>query len=241
MYPMYALPPSALARELAQSPIFSGCTAQQREWVSKEAAVKQERRGFRIADSEGSFPYLGFVCSGVIGIAALPEGRIRGVRRLSLYEALPGSTFGEVAVIDQAPALGEISVLSKRATYALIPAVAVVALADADPALLARLASSAALRCRQLVSRIALQHAWPVTARVARVLLPFATDAPGLHPAKPQLWELAQRDIAASAGCVTEAAARAIAALEADGAVRREHGRIRYASRQRLARYCDRT
>jgi CRP-like cAMP-binding protein len=220
---------------------LSACTAEQRERLAEAATVHEQRRGFRIADGTRSFRYLGFVRSGVIGIAARADGPIRGVRRVSLYEALSGSTFGEVAIIDSAAALGEITVLSKRASYALIPAAAIAALAGTDPALMARLASGAAARCRELAERIARQHAWPVTARVARVLLPFAADAPGLHPAEPQLWELAQRDIAASAGCVTEAAARAIATLEADGALRREHGRIRYANRKRLAEYLNKT
>lgn len=232
---------SALARDLAACPIFGGCTAEQLQEISGAATVHRQPRGFIITRGGSPFEYLGFVCSGVIGIALRTDGPIRGVRRLLLYEALAGSTFGEVASIDRAPALGEVAVLSKRATYALIPAAVVAKIAHGDPALLERLASATALRCRELASRIARQHAWPVTARVARVLLPFAVDAPGLNLANPQLSELAQRDIAASAGCVTEAAARAIATLEAEGAVRREHGHIRYANRQRLARYVNKT
>lgn len=100
---------------------------------------------------------------------------------------------------------------------------------------------TAAARCRDLASSIAARHGWPVTARVARALLPFAADAPGLSPVRPQLDELTQRDIAATAGCVTEAAARAIAALEGAGALVREHGRIRYIDRELMAHHSDKS
>jgi hypothetical protein len=81
---------------------------------------------------------------------------------------------------------------------ALIPARRVLQTIQENSQFLQRLGMTAAARCRDLASSIAAQHGWPVTARVARALLAFASDARRLSPAKPQLEELAQRDLAAA-------------------------------------------
>jgi signal-transduction protein with cAMP-binding, CBS, and nucleotidyltransferase domain len=239
--PSHPNPKGGLLANLVRSPVFGVCSPEQLEALASSASIRRERRGFQIAGRDAPFPYLGFVCEGVIGVTAQSQGPTRGVRRILLYEALPGSTFGAVAILDRSGALGEISVLSKRATYALIPTRRVLATAQQNQQFLHRLGMTAAARCRGLASTIADQHGWPVSARVARVLMPFASDARGLSPAKSQLDELTQRDIAAAAGCVVEAAARAIAALEEAGALRREHGRIRYLDRDVLLHYFDKT
>jgi CRP/FNR family transcriptional regulator, cyclic AMP receptor protein len=225
--------------DLARSAVLRVCTPEQLDEMAAAAQVYERPRGYRIADATEPFPYLGFVIDGIVGVAVTTDGPIRAVRRLLLYYAPSGATFGEACVIERSYALGEISVLSKSANYALIPAERIAAIARRNHALLRRLARVMAGRCRQLATRIARQHAWPVSARVARVLLPFTPDAPGLSRTKPQLTELTQRDIAAAAGCATEAAARAIARLEKEGALRREHGHIRYADRARLLAHFD--
>jgi CRP-like cAMP-binding protein len=233
--------PSDLATELARTFLFEACALDRLEAIARQASVHERERGACIVARNEPFPYLGYVRDGMLGIMAEGGGPIRGVRRSLLYEALAGSTFGEVGLLDRQHPLGEACVLSKRARFALIPAAAVAALAADDPTVSHRLGVAAARHAREVAWRIRKQHGWPVSARVARVLLRFASDGPGLHPTNQQLADLTQRDLAAAAGCVTEAAARAIAALEREGAVRREHGRIRYADRERLRRHCERT
>jgi CRP-like cAMP-binding protein len=230
----------ALASAVVRNPIFAACSADQLLKLCASATVHHARRGTRIALKGAPFPYLGFVLDGVIGVTARAEGEIRsGVRSLRLYEAYAGSTFCEVAFLDGYDALGEITVVSKRARYALFPSKSVMQAAEADAHLLHRLAVHAASRCRELKRRLIDQATRAVATRVAGVLLPFASSEDGLKPVDPQLIEFAQRDIAAAAGCVKEAAARAIAQLEDAGALRREHGRIRYLDRGRLSHYAD--
>lgn len=94
--PSHPNPTSGLLANLMRSPIFGACTRPQLEPLASSASIHRERRGFKIADRDASFPYLGFVCEGVIGVTARADGPMRGVRRFLLYEALPGSTFGEV-------------------------------------------------------------------------------------------------------------------------------------------------
>jgi CRP-like cAMP-binding protein len=230
----------ALASAVVRNQVFAACSADQLLKLCASASVHHARRGTRIAKRGMPFPYLGFVLDGVIAVTAKADGEIRsGVRNLRLYEAYPGSTFCEISFLDGYDALGEITVVSKRARYALFPVKSVMDAADADPSLLRRLAVHAASRCRELKRRLVEQATRPVATRVAGVLLPFASDGAGLSPVDPQLIEFAQRDIAAAAGCVKEAAARAIAQLEDAGALRREHGRIRYLDRSRLLQYSE--
>jgi CRP-like cAMP-binding protein len=230
----------ALAFAVVRNPIFAECSADQVLKLCASASVHHARRGTRIATKHSPFPYLGFVIDGVVAVTAKADGEIRsGVRDLRIYEAYPGSTFCEVSFLDGYGTLGEISVVSKRALYALFPQKDVIAAANADPLLLQRLAVHAASRCRELERRLVDQATRPVAARVAAVLLPFASDGSGLAPVDPQLIEFAQRDIAASAGCVKEAAARAIAQLEQAGALRRERGRIRQLDRTQLSYYAE--
>lgn len=229
-----------LARAMAGNPIFAPCSSAQFELLGEAASLYEARRGERIADAGTPFPFLGLTLDGVIAVTATADGEVRsGVRHLRLYEAYAGSTFCEISFLDGYQALGEITVVSKHARYALFPSFAVMQAAESDPHLLQRLAIHAAARCRELKRRLVAQAAHPVTARVAGVLLPFASEDEGLSPVDPQLVEFAQRDIAAAAGCVKEAAARAIAQLEAAGALRRHHGRIRYLDRARLMEFAD--
>ncbi len=201
------------------------------------ASFHEARRGDSIIALDKPFPYLGFVRSGVIGMTVSPPGAGRGVRRLRLFEAYAGSTFGEIALLDSGCALGDASVISRSASYALFAAHEVLHMLLEDRELFARLAAHAATRSRESTQRLVMHHRWPVVARVAGVLLPFCTDGKDLREVDPQLAEFTQQDIAAAAGCVKEAAARAIATLEAGGAVRRQHGHIRQANRTLLMRY----
>ena len=227
-----------IADAMTRNPVFARCSSEQLELLTAQASVHDERRGTRIADAGAPFPFLGLTLDGVIAVTATADGEVRsGVRHLRLYEAYTGSTFCEISFLDGYEALGEITVVSKRARYALFPTGAVMQAAEYDPHLLQRLAIHAASRCRELKRRLVAQAAHPVTARVAGVLLPFAASDEGLSPVDPQLIEFAQSDIAAAAGCVKEAAARAIAQLEAAGALRRQHGRIRYMDRAKLMEF----
>lgn len=219
------------------SDLFSGTGAAALHTLAAQATSHEGRRGTIIADQRAPFPYLGIVIDGLISVTVEAEGSARGVRRLHVYEAGAGETFGEIAVLSTVPPLGDIKVASRHAAYALIPAAAVIELINAQPQLFSRLIDSIARRSKALAERLVAQQNRSVASRVAEVLLRFTSEneSAGLHPAQPQLRQLTQQEIAAMAGCVKEAAARAIAQLENDGALRREHGHIAYLDRARLA------
>lgn len=229
-----------LTRMLRENLLFADCSERELAVLEQAAFAREARRGCVIVTQEAPFPYLGFVLQGVVGVTAFADGEVRGgVRRLRLYEAYAGQTFCDISFLDGCQAMGEITVVSKKSSYVLFPAEVVRRLGDENPRFLQRLATHAASRCRDFVRRLVTQAAHSVTARVATVLLPFAGNTGGLSPVDPQLLEFTQRDIAAAAGCVKEAAARAIAQLESVGALRREHGRVRYIDRDKLLEFAE--
>jgi CRP/FNR family transcriptional regulator len=90
------------------------------------------------------------------------------------------------------------------------------------------------MRLRQLVGLVEELSFKTVTGRVARILLeqlPTSTDEGGNQPSR----RLTQREIAAMAGTAREVAGRALKALEQQGAIRIERGRIVIVDRERLA------
>ena len=225
---------------LRANAVLGPCNSTALETLAHSALAREGRRGTRIAQAGASFPYLGVVLSGVVGVTACAGGEVRGgVRNLRLYESYAGETFCDISFLDGYEALGEITIVSKRGAYALLPSQLVMQIGEHDPRLLHRLAVHTATRCRLLKRRLVNQAARTVTERVAEVLVNFADEGSGMQPVDPQLLEFAQRDIAAVAGCVKEAAARAIAELENVGALRRERGRIRYIDRTKLLQYTE--
>ncbi|HZZ63960.1 MAG TPA: Crp/Fnr family transcriptional regulator [Candidatus Baltobacteraceae bacterium] len=231
--------PGILAALLANA-VLGPCHPDALESLARNALAREGRRGTRIAQAGVSFPYLGIVLNGVVGVTACAGEQVRGgVRNLRLYESYAGETFCDISFLDGYEALGEITIVSKRGAYALLPSNFVMQMGEQDPALLLRLAVHTATRCRLFKRRLVNQAARTVTERVAEVLVNFAGEGPGMQPVDPQLLEFAQRDIAAVAGCVKEAAARAIAELENVGALRRERGRIRYIDRAKLIQYTE--
>jgi CRP-like cAMP-binding protein len=231
-----AVDQNLLLFELSRNRIFERCRVDLLQALALQASVYTATRGARIAKQGRPFPYLGFVCDGVVGTTLNVHGPSRGVHQLRLYEASAGSLFGVVAVLGDSASLGDIAVLSRSATYALLPSSAIAKALLCDTTLMQRLASLAAETARQLAHRLSILNGWSVTSRVARVLMEYASDADGLKPADDRLCELTQQDIAAAAGCVKEAAARAVAELETEGALRRRNGHIRFLNRTLLAK-----
>ena len=225
-----------LLAEFERSPLFGLCESKSLQQLASSAKLIKRSRREIVAPQGAPFPYLGLVCDGILGVTLNANGPLRRVSQIRLYEAEAGQTFAEVGIFDATP-LGEISVISKRATYALLPAAIVLDVARSDPSFFQRFAALAATRARQLAQRMTLQQGWSVASRVAGVLLQFASEKSGMQPAREQLAHFRQRDIAAAAGCVKEAAARAIAELESNGALRREHGHIRYLDRDELIKF----
>lgn len=218
---------------------FGRCTEDELSKLRANATIKTARRREVIVADKETFPYVGVVLDGVIAMSV--RGAVasqRQSRAMRLYEAFPGEMFGVVAILDDARTLGTASVISRTARYALVPRDLVIEICDANPRLLHELGRRAALRSRELTRRLAAQATEPIIARIAGVLLPYADDAhDAMAPAKTYLSELTQAEIATTAGTVKEVAARTIAQLERDGALKRERGHIRYLCRAKLLEF----
>jgi len=228
-----------LVGRLGRNALFSPCDEHLLHRLAACASLNVALRGTRVAQAGTRFPYVGMVCSGALAVTIDAAGPIRGVRRMQLYEARANALFGEVALLAQRPPPGDVLVLSKSAVYALFPADAVEDAMAADPKLLRRLAADVAGGTYLIAQRLLRSHNWPLTARVASVLLRFAANEGGLQAAHPEISEMTQRDIAAAAACVKESAARAIAYLESVGALRRERGHIRELDRGVLEQFAE--
>lgn len=215
-----------LHRLLTQSAIFGQCSPELHRVLVQRATVNLARRGTKVAQANAPFPFVGFVCEGLLSVTLSGEGPMRGVHRWQLYQADPGDVFCETAFLARQAPPGDIIVLSKRAVYALFPAAAIEVAITSDSELLRRFANRIAARMMAIGLRVIRSQGRPVRSRVASVLLRFAVEAEGLQPGRRGINEITQRDIAAAASCAKESAARAITALESIGALRRKHGHI---------------
>jgi CRP-like cAMP-binding protein len=112
------------------------------------------------------------------------------------------------------------------------------AMAD-DVAFARALNTICAQRTRRLAERYTDRHARTALARVAAAILPYAAPDVGLAPSLEPLRRMTQAQLALSAGTAKEVAARAIAELEAAGAIERARGRIARIDRRKLGAIVD--
>ncbi|MFN2528680.1 MAG: DUF2249 domain-containing protein [Candidatus Baltobacteraceae bacterium] len=212
--------------------IFARTKAETRDALAAAAKEHTALEGALIYHANEMWEYLGFLAEGLM---SLSTGAGNGRERV-LFEVLPFEAFGVVQVLDHGLTLGELRVISRKARYFKIPLTVVYTLAQSDPAVGTALGLLCAQRARALAGRLAqVSHA--TIARLAAVLLPYAPPELGLQIALPPVGNLTQTQLASAAGTVKEVAARAIAELEANGALRRERGHVRFLDRNRLLEY----
>lgn len=228
---------SDIVSALRRHPVFNSCSDEVLSGLAATGTRHVGLRGTRVASADCRFPYLALVSAGVLSVAVSGDGPTRGVRRLQLFEARAGDVIGELAFLENAAPLGDVVILSKRASYVLFPSNTVEKALEADPALMRRLAVRAAKRARAISRRLIEAQGFTATSRIASVLLRFVSDGAGLQPAQPELAEITQRELAAAASCVKETAARAIGLLESAGALQRVHGHIRFLDRDLLTAF----
>ncbi len=195
------------------------------------AAVRQSgRRGESLVAENEQWPFVGMVLDGIVARAKGSESE----RERILYEIFPNELFGVAEYFDRGFANAQINVFSKTATIVKLPWSVIDDVAARHPELTMALGVVIAQRLRLMNDTLTVQGSLPIVARIARVLLPYAMPERGLVPAAPNLASVTQSQIAAAAGTVKEVAARAIAELETQQALRRERGHIRYLDRQQL-------
>ena len=152
------------------------------------------------------------------------------------FDALPGDVFGEAALIDRGPTLARYVAQTAATVVLLLPVEAVRRRLDVDRALFRALADLNAQHTRAMLDRFALLLAQPAAARIAGVLLSYASPADGLTPALEPLPTMTQPEIARLAGTIKEIVQRLLPKLEAEGAIRREGNRIVEVDRAKLLR-----
>ena len=212
---------------LRRTPYFAGVGQAQLDAVAGAVVERSYGRGDYVFLEGESCQGLYVVKSGRVRIYKIsPEGREQ-----VLLVAGPGDTFNEVPVFDGGPNPASVEALEPTVLL-LLPKDALLAMVEAHPELARAFMRTFAARLRQLVGLVEELSFKTVTGRVARILLEQIPSAGG-GDQPPR--RLTQRELAAMAGTAREVAGRALKALEQQGAVRIERGRVVVADRGRLA------
>jgi CRP-like cAMP-binding protein len=220
-----------MLRILSANPAFKSVGVATLEAFVDQAQTLRARRGQEIYKPGDDWERLGFVIEGTMAMLASEGGE-----RRHLYEQIGESgLFGVSSIFDGEPEMAHTIVLSQEAIYAWVPRSAVLALCVKDPAFCLALATVIARRLRNVTALLAEQVNLSTRERLARFLLNFA-EGTGMRSALEPLPAMTQGQIAAAAGTVKEVIARLIGEFEEGGALRRDHGHIRYLNRQRLIR-----
>lgn len=203
--------------------------------LERAATVKAFGHGECIAEQGTEWEYFGVVEHGTVAaVIASPLGREH-----TLYEVLSGEAFGEVTVISSGTVPVRFVVTSPAARVRCIPKTTMRLALTRDHALTSAMADLCAQRLRVVIDRFTSQTSLPTVARVAVALLPHAAPEPGLQPVLASFQSMTQGELATAAGTVKEVVSRALAELEAAGAIERKAGRIVRLDRQRLTDHVE--
>ena len=213
---------------LRQTPYFADIEQSELDAIARAVVERSYRRGDPVFLEGHSCEGLYVVKSGRVRVYKIsPEGREQ-----VLLIAGPGDTFNEVPVFDGGPNPASVEALEPTVLL-LLPKSALLAMMEAHPEIGRAFMRTFALRIRQLVGLVEELSFKSVTGRVARILLDQLPDPTGEGGQSPR--RLTQREIAAMVGTAREVAGRALKALEQQGAIRIERGRIVIVDRERLA------
>jgi CRP-like cAMP-binding protein len=219
-----------LLRQLQGCAPFAALEDSVLEELVASAISQTGKRGETLVSENTEWPYVGMVTEGIVARA---KGGATERERI-LYAIFPSELFGVAEYFDRGFENARIVVFSKNARIVKFPWSVVDDVATRHPQLTKALGIVIAQRLRLMNDTLLMQGSQPIIARIASVLLPYATPERGLAPALPTLASVTQSQIAAAVGTVKEVAARAIAELESRGALRRERGHIRYLDRHHL-------
>jgi CRP/FNR family cyclic AMP-dependent transcriptional regulator len=199
---------------LARTPYFADLEQPQLAAIARSVVERDYERGEAVFQEGDVCKGLYVVKSGRVRVYKIsPEGREQ-----VLLVAGPGETFNEVAVFDDGPNPASVEAL-EPAVLLLIPKTRLLAIIEAEPDIGRAFMRVFASHLRRLAGLVEDLSFKTVTGRVARVLLDEVHCAAPPH-------RLTQREIAAMVGTAREVAARALKALEQQGAIRVQRGRI---------------
>ncbi len=225
--------PNALRAFLRRCVAFADAAAETLSLIEDRAFERTFPAGATIVEQDVVWPFLGLVRAGMLESVMTSAGG----RDHKLFDILTGETFGIVEVLDGGRTVARIAAGPTPAQVVLVPRETIVHASARDAALARALTLICAQRTRRLAERYADHQAQPALARVAAALLPYASLDAGLAPALDPLRRITQAQLALAAGTAKEVAARAIAELEAGGAIERAHGHIARIDRAKLSAF----
>jgi uncharacterized protein (DUF2249 family) len=215
---------------LGRTALLSDSAERTRAALERHAGERTLPEGATIVEQDAQWPYLGLVRSGTLAsVMASSAGRDQ-----KLFDILVGETFGIVETLDGGRTVARLVVTSALARVVLFPRGIVMSAMAGDVGFARALTTICAQRMRRLAGWYTDRLVQPAIARVAAAIQPYASPDAGLAPALEPLRRMTQAQLALSAGTAKEVAARAIAELEAAGAIQRARGRIARIDRHKL-------
>lgn len=207
---------------IARAGIFAQITPDSLDRLASRARRAAIKRHHTVVEQGVMWPYLGIVGHGIVqAVLVAPNGREDAV-----YDALAGDPFGEAAILDRGNTPLRHIALTADTQVVLLPADALAAVVDCEPAILRALGQLSAQRFRSALERFSIARMSSSAARVATALLPYAAPDAGLAPALAPLPQMTQVELALRAGTVKEVVNRALSELEERGALQRDRGHI---------------
>ncbi len=225
-----AAQPESIGDVLRRSPIFADGRQETRDRLVQYATERTYNDGATIVEQDVKWPNLGLVR---IGMVAAIMGSAAG-RDLRLFDVFAGETFGNVELLDGGRTVARFAATVTPTRVVLFPLGIVITAMNADQAIARALSIVCAQRVRALSEGFSSHVAQPAIARVAAAILPYAPPTVGLSPSLEPLVRMTQTELAVIAGTAKEVAARAIAELEAAGALKRLKGHIALVDREKL-------
>lgn len=222
---------AGVASSLARCSVFAGLDARALDDLASRTRRVVIKRSHCVVDQAVNWPYVGIVERGVVQAVL---GTVSG-REQALYDVLAHDLFGEISLFDRGLTPVRFIALTNETVVLLVPADDVRGYAARERSVASALEQAASQHCRAILEDLAATLSRSTVARVAQVLLSFASPGPGLEEALDPLRELTQVDLALRAGTVKEVVSRALGELEELGAVARSGGRIVRLDRGKLA------
>jgi CRP/FNR family transcriptional regulator, cyclic AMP receptor protein len=207
---------------LACSPVFADLSPAARDALARGAVRRAVPRGTVIIEQGVSWPYFGLVASG--SVAAIVSTRTG--REYTLFEAVSADVFAVMQALDEGVTGAQYVATSSENCILMLPRPQVIDLARRDGSFALRLATSAAQQTRRIAALLNARVTKPTVARLAAILLPYATHSEHMAPASLPLPFVTQVQLASMVGTVKDVIGRDLAELRAAGALALRAGHI---------------
>ena len=214
----------AVQVELLRSiPYFSGLSTAELDSIKEFIFEKEVDRGEMILLEDEPSDALYFVSSGAVKMFKTSSDGKEQI--LSFIR--PGESFNDVPIFDGGPNLASAQAIGPVVLYGIRDS-DLKAILRSHPQVSLNVTRVLSQQTRHLVSLVEDLSFRHVIARVAKILLEYASDGTGPKP------RLTHQEMAAMAGTAREMVGRSLKSLEDAGAIRLEHQRIVITDREAL-------